>query len=86
MPINDDRKMCPVEEVGILEPMRPITKPKNVKRADGCFGVCAMMKEGHHLGFKMRSIQYCGKVFGLAAYKKELQSVIGEAREMGLVS
>ena len=33
--LNEDGKWCPVEEGGIIELMRPITKPKNVKLSDG---------------------------------------------------
>ena len=34
-PLDSDVNWCPEEEGGLVDPSRPITKPKNVKRADG---------------------------------------------------
>ena len=31
---------------GVLEPVKPITKPKNAKRVDGVFGICTPTSHG----------------------------------------
>ena len=78
--------MCLFLKGGIFDSMRPIIKLKHLKRVHSRYGVCAPMKEGHRQGLKMKHIPYCGKVVGVAAYKKEQQSVIGAVSEMVLVS
>ena len=71
----------------MLEQTKPITQPKNAKRADGAFGVCAPIPHGKQReGRTMTPIRYKGKVVGVAAWHATLQKVIGAARQKGLKS
>ena len=79
-PLDAAGNWCLEKDGGVLEPTKPITNPKNAKRADGAFGVCAPTPNGKQReGRKMIPIRYLGKVVGTAAWHTALQKHIGAA-------
>ena len=85
-PLDSNGNWCPEEEGGVVEPLRKITRPKNEKRADGCFGVCTPMMGGQRRGLRMKPFRYNNKVVGVAKFEKEIQKAIGNTRETVLSS
>ena len=66
-----------------MEQAQPHRKAKHPARADGLFGVCALMVGGRAQGRTMKPICYRGKVFGMTAWKDVLVAVEELARKKG---
>ena len=83
-PLDEDGNWCKEEYGCTLESTKPITRPKNEKRANRVFCVCAPRSDGKpREGRRMDPLHYKGKVVGKTAYGKALQSVIAAAWELG---
>jgi hypothetical protein len=83
-PMKEGR-YCHAEGGGCLEPQVPYRKPKNPSRADGIFGVCSPTPLGgrRREGRRMTPCRYRGKVIGMSAYEKALESEFERVRVLG---